>query len=62
NIPITESQSFNFTPTQIVSAANVLNAKIESTKNVPSTVTVAGVMEKQLKKLKKAFGNSLISL
>ncbi|MBI5460142.1 right-handed parallel beta-helix repeat-containing protein [Methanobacterium sp.] len=43
NIPITESQSFNFTPTQIVATANTLKAKIESTKNVPSTVTVAGV-------------------
>ncbi len=43
NIPITETQSFSFTPNQIVSTADGLKNAIESTKTLPSTVTVAGV-------------------
>ncbi|MBI5459620.1 right-handed parallel beta-helix repeat-containing protein [Methanobacterium sp.] len=43
NIPITETQSFSFTPNQIVTTADGLKNTIESTKSLPNTVTVAGV-------------------
>lgn len=43
NIPITETQSFSFTPSQIVSTADGLKNTIESTKSLPSTVTITGV-------------------
>jgi len=43
NIPIAETQSFSFTPNQIVTTADGLKNTIESTKSLPNTVTVAGV-------------------
>jgi parallel beta-helix repeat protein len=43
NIPITETQSFSFTPSQIVSTADGLKNTIESTKSLSSTVTITGV-------------------
>jgi parallel beta-helix repeat protein len=43
NMPITETQFFNFTPNQIALTANQLKNTIETSKSLPITVTLSGV-------------------